>query len=128
MLLILSSSSPRHPPPGYLCRPEANCYDIEFIRFKIRDMQSGLTLFEIAKCGADGRADSLDRGNGCNGLADAKEVEPAEVDAVKGGEEPLEERADRGEPDPDEQDEHQGRFVRYEFTPQFLKLKTVGAT
>lgn len=25
-------------------------------------------------------------------------------------------------------DPHAGRFVRYQFTPQFLKLKTVGAT
>ncbi|KAI8783289.1 protein unc-119 B-A [Biomphalaria glabrata] len=30
-------------------------------------------------------------------------------------------------PEPDE-DPNSGRFVRYQFTPQFLKLKTVGAT
>lgn len=35
-----------------------------------------------------------------------------------------------GEPDFDqeEMDPNAGRFVRYQFTPQFLKLKTVGAT
>jgi hypothetical protein len=30
--------------------------------------------------------------------------------------------------DPDEIDPNAGRFVRYQFTPQFLRLKTVGAT
>ncbi|XP_060580916.1 protein unc-119 homolog B-like [Ruditapes philippinarum] len=30
--------------------------------------------------------------------------------------------------DQDEMDPNAGRFVRYQFTPQFLKLKTVGAT
>ena len=30
--------------------------------------------------------------------------------------------------EPDEMDPNAGRFVRYQFTPQFLKLKTVGAT
>jgi hypothetical protein len=28
----------------------------------------------------------------------------------------------------EEADPNAGRFVRYQFTPQFLKLKTVGAT
>ncbi len=30
--------------------------------------------------------------------------------------------------DQEEVDPNAGRFVRYQFTPQFLKLKTVGAT
>lgn len=33
----------------YLCSPEANVYDIDFTRFKIRDMETGTVLFEIAK-------------------------------------------------------------------------------
>lgn len=33
----------------YLCPPEANVYDIEFVRFKIRDLESGMVLFEISK-------------------------------------------------------------------------------
>lgn len=33
----------------YLCSPEANIYDIDFVRFKIRDWESGTVLFEIAK-------------------------------------------------------------------------------
>ncbi|KAF7285548.1 hypothetical protein GWI33_010544 [Rhynchophorus ferrugineus] len=34
---------------GYLCDPDANVYDIDFTRFKIRDLESGAVLFEIAK-------------------------------------------------------------------------------
>lgn len=35
--------------PGYLCAPDANIYNIDFIRFKIRDLDTGMVLFEIAK-------------------------------------------------------------------------------
>ncbi|XP_021917082.1 protein unc-119 homolog B-like isoform X1 [Zootermopsis nevadensis] len=34
---------------NYLCSPEANVYDIDFTHFKIRDLESGTVLFEIAK-------------------------------------------------------------------------------
>lgn len=34
---------------GYLCKPEENIYSIDFIRFKIRDLETGTILFEIAK-------------------------------------------------------------------------------
>ncbi|CAG9104041.1 unnamed protein product [Plutella xylostella] len=78
----------------YLCSPEANVYDIDFTRFKIRDLETGTTLFEIAK-------PPTDFGVVAEGGEDAAE-------------EPL--------------DPNAGRFVRYQFTPQFLKLKTVGAT
>ena len=77
---------------GYLCSPDANIYDIEFTRFKIRDMETGLVLFEIVK------------------------PPPPE---------PIEEPK---EYDDQEIDGDSGRFVRYQFTSQFLKLKTVGAT
>lgn len=33
----------------YLCSPEANIYGIDFTRFKLRDMDSGAVLFEVAK-------------------------------------------------------------------------------
>ena len=33
----------------YLCSPEDNVYQIDFTRFKIRDLHSNATLFEIAK-------------------------------------------------------------------------------
>lgn len=78
----------------YLCEPDANIYDIDFTRFKIRDLESGAVLFEIAK------------------------PLPENVD------ENTEKNAENEEP----LDPNSGRFVRYQFTPQFLKLKTVGAT
>ena len=34
---------------NYLCSPQANIYGIDFTRFKIRDVDSNTTLFEIAK-------------------------------------------------------------------------------
>ncbi len=34
---------------SYLCDPEDNVYGLDFTRFKIRDMATGATLFEIAK-------------------------------------------------------------------------------
>lgn len=33
----------------FLCRAEDNIYQIEFVRFKIRDMETNTTLFEINK-------------------------------------------------------------------------------
>ncbi|RXN10689.1 unc-119 -like protein [Labeo rohita] len=34
---------------NYLCSPEDNVYNIDFTRFKIRDMETGTVLFEITK-------------------------------------------------------------------------------
>nr|CAG4652156.1 EOG090X0D9B [Triops cancriformis] len=76
----------------YLCSPDANIYDIDFTRFRIRDLESNTVLFEIAK--------------------------PVPPDAD------VEDESDSDE----DGDPNAGRFVRYQFTPQFLKLKTVGAT
>lgn len=76
---------------SYLCSPEANVFDIDFTRFKIRDLESGTVLFEIAK------------------------PPPPDDD-------------EDAETDQEESDPNAGRFVRYQFTPQFLKLRTVGAT
>ena len=72
----------------YLCEPQANVYNIDFTRFKIRDMETGDVLFEIAK------PDGFD------------------------GDEVIE----------NDEDPNAGRFVRYKFTAEFLRLKTVGAT
>jgi hypothetical protein len=74
---------------NYLCRTEANIYNIDFTRFKLRDMDTNSVLFEVAKPEGSG---------------------------------------DRDEAENEESDPNAGRFVRYQFTPQFLKLKTVGAT
>jgi len=73
----------------YLVDGRKNDYKIDFTRFKIRDINSGSVLFEIAK--------------------------PEDED--------MEEEIDYDECDPDS-----GRFVRYRFTDEFLRLKSVGAT
>ncbi len=76
---------------SYLCEPEANDpYGVDFTRFKIRDMSTGATLFEISK-------------------------PPGQ-----------QQQHQQGQQNPD--DPNVGRFVRYQFTPEFLKLRTVGAT
>lgn len=85
----------------YLCSLDANIYEIDFTRFKIRDLESGAVLFEIAKPPPE----NTDGGGGGGGGTDKPDGE---------SEENL--------------DPNAGRFVRYQFTPQFLKLKTVGAT
>lgn len=75
----------------YLCKPSANVFGIEFTRFKIRDMESGDVIFEIAK--------------------------PDNADDI-----PQETNND------DDDDPRRGRYVRYQFSPKFLDLKSVGAT
>uniref|UniRef100_A0A3B3Y0Z3 GMP phosphodiesterase delta subunit domain-containing protein n=1 Tax=Poecilia mexicana TaxID=48701 RepID=A0A3B3Y0Z3_9TELE len=74
----------------YLCRPEDNIYSVDFTRFKIRDLETGTVLFEIAKPPNSGHVE--------------KDEESGDADSSV------------------------GRFVRYQFTPAFLKLRTVGAT
>ncbi|OQR71244.1 protein unc-119B-like [Tropilaelaps mercedesae] len=85
----------------YLCEPEANLFNIDFTRFTIRDMESGVILFEIAKPQPPERDDSVT----------SVEQEREDQEAVS-----------------DITDTNAGRFVRYQFTPQFLRLKTIGAT
>ncbi|XP_007936418.1 protein unc-119 homolog B [Orycteropus afer afer] len=95
-LLALDSIRPEHVlslsrvTENYLCKPEDNIYSIDFTRFKIRDLETGTVLFEIAKpCVSD---------------QEEEEEEGGDVDVSA------------------------GRFVRYQFTPAFLRLRTVGAT
>ncbi|XP_039627631.1 protein unc-119 homolog B [Polypterus senegalus] len=75
----------------YLCKPEDNVYNIDFTRFKIRDLETGTVLFEIAKPPCSDPDEEEDEENG-------------------------------------DLDSSAGRFVRYQFTPAFLRLRTVGAT
>lgn len=72
---------------NYLCSPEENIYNIDFTRFKIRDMETATVLFEITK------PPSTDKAGG------RRDIDP-----------------------------NAGRFVRYQFTPAFLRLRQVGAT
>lgn len=99
----------------YLCSPDANVYDIDFTRFKIRDMQSGAVLFEIAKPIAGEPA--LQNTDSSSGPIS----EGGSSNAVGEDHHPVAEEEELLEP-------NAGRYVRYQFTPQFLKLKTVGAT
>ncbi|PAA85688.1 hypothetical protein BOX15_Mlig026355g1 [Macrostomum lignano] len=69
----------------YLCSTDANKYEIEFTRFKLRDLVSGQVLFEVSK--------------------------PPDSEIVQNPDDP-----------------NAGRFIRYQFPKDFLRLKTVGAT
>lgn len=101
---------------SYLCSPDANVYDIDFTRFKIRDLDTGTVLFEIAKPAA---SEHPVGGAASNAVPAPGSGAANNVQGDSEGAEPEPEEA----PDP-----NAGRFVRYQFTPQFLKLKTVGAT
>lgn len=39
----------QHPTPEFLCTPQDNIFEIEFIYFKIRNAESNQVLFEIRK-------------------------------------------------------------------------------
>lgn len=45
---------------GYLCTPAANVYKIDFVKFKIRDMESGSVLFEVTKSEEEGEEEEGD--------------------------------------------------------------------
>ncbi|XP_053670131.1 protein unc-119 homolog [Anopheles nili] len=101
----------------YLCTPDANIYEIDFTRFKIRDLESGAVLFEIAKPSVSEIAHSTSETKSIakepSGAGTSDDPAPA-APTTDDAEETFEPNA--------------GRYVRYQFTPQFLKLKTVGAT
>ncbi len=84
-----------HLSAGYLCAPDANVYSIEFVRFKIRDLDTGTDLFEVTKA------------------EDEEEEENEQKARVEEGGMHL-----QREP---------ARYVKYQFPPQFLKLKRIGA-
>lgn len=81
-------------------------FDIDFTRFKIRDLESGTVLFEIAKPPSEQFPE---------GSVDENTISKDDVIA-------------NGADETNNIDSNAGRYVRYQFTPQFLKLKTVGAT
>eukprot|EP00036_Acanthoecidae_sp_10tr_P007444 CAMPEP_0182920564 /NCGR_PEP_ID=MMETSP0105_2-20130417/3556_1 /TAXON_ID=81532 ORGANISM="Acanthoeca-like sp., Strain 10tr" /NCGR_SAMPLE_ID=MMETSP0105_2 /ASSEMBLY_ACC=CAM_ASM_000205 /LENGTH=278 /DNA_ID=CAMNT_0025057981 /DNA_START=69 /DNA_END=906 /DNA_ORIENTATION=- len=75
------------PTESYLCKPSDNIYGVEFVAFKLRDLDRNVTLFEVAK--------------------------PEGVEFEDGK---------------DDLEDPTGRFVPYEFPPEFLQLRNVGAT
>lgn len=88
---------------------DANVYDIDFTRFKIRDLESGTVLFEIAK-------------------PPSEQFPEGSVDETANAPAPSDDVIPNATDDTNIIDTNAGRYVRYQFTPQFLKLKTVGAT
>lgn len=100
----------------YLCAPDANIYEIDFTRFKIRDLESSAVLFEIAKPPSEQSS-----------VAEAIGDQTPKDDDQEAGVSGSGDEAVVGSTD-DHVDPNAGRYVRYQFTPQFLKLKTVGAT
>ncbi|CAD5225455.1 unnamed protein product [Bursaphelenchus xylophilus] len=87
---------------GFLCRSEDNVYDIEFTKFRIRDIDTDTILFEINK-------PTLEE------LSALEAEEDDEADLKE------EEKTDEAPP-------FSPRFIRYYFKPSFLQLKNVGAT
>ncbi|XP_074601943.1 unc-119 lipid binding chaperone [Brevipalpus obovatus] len=98
---------------GYLCFPEANIYDIEFTKFRVRDMEKGTVLFEIVKPPNTDTFSSSNVDSSGNGSKNAEIMEMEDQLTTKSG---------------TKNDANVERFIRYRFSPQFLKLKTVGAT
>lgn len=92
---------------------DANIYDIDFTRFKIRDLESGAVLFEIMKPPSEQFID---------GSIDEKSI--LSDDTLVNNDDVITCPTD----DTNNIEPNAGRYVRYQFTPQFLKLKTVGAT
>ena len=96
----------------YLCGSQENIYDIEFTRFRIRDLKSGSVLFEIAKSSAT-----------VDPIVEATVKEESDVESNKAKE--TETKVEEPEIEPDS---NSGRYVRYQFTPRFLNLEILGAT
>ncbi|XP_050094598.1 protein unc-119 homolog [Anopheles aquasalis] len=117
----------------YLCTPDANIYEIDFTRFKIRDLESGAVLFEIAKPSVSDIAQSTDGGAKKEPAAAATAEATSETTAAAAAAAAPAAGTTTTTPMAAEEVEetfepNAGRYVRYQFTPQFLKLKTVGAT
>lgn len=91
----------------YLCNALDNVYNIDFTRFKIRDLETDLVLFEIAKPPSEQFRTTTATKDVLLGDQQRQQLDG-------GGSLLL--------------DPNSGRYVRYQFTPQFLRLKTVGAT
>ena len=87
----------------YLCSNESNVYGIEFTRFTLRNAETDTKLFEVAKPSIAGYFNIY--------LYILLDVEWKNEDEI-----------------PKKADQNAARFVRYQFTSDFLRLKTVGAT
>ncbi|KIH64941.1 hypothetical protein ANCDUO_04741 [Ancylostoma duodenale] len=92
----------------YLCKPSANVYDIEFTRFKIRDLDTDQVLFEIEKPPV-----VFFYYNILIFLVRSRKIRPSQFldsdDASEREDQPAE----------------AARYVRYRFSEDFLHLKRV---
>ena len=90
--------------PKFLCGLEANIYNIQFKRFRIRDMESDFVLFDVG--------DDSDNSNQEEEKDEAKKKE--EMEKLKA----LEEEDIYKSP----------RMIRYHLGPDFLDLKNLGSS
>ncbi|THD22695.1 Protein unc-119 like protein A [Fasciola hepatica] len=86
---------------GYLCPAGSSKYDIQFLSFCLRDMETKTVLFEVRR----------------------PENELHQVQTAPQAINTLPAR----ETEPNSGDQQLSRCVRYHFSPDFLRLKTVGA-
>ncbi|CAI5445507.1 unnamed protein product [Caenorhabditis angaria] len=86
----------------YLCSPSANIYNIEFTRFKIRDLDTEQILFEIEK--------------------------PEDNNQENVGQTHPNYNHHHQNIQQQQRQQSEGRYVRYRFSAEFLKLRHVGAT
>lgn len=113
ILIVLKVNIVIYSVAGYLCAPDANVYNIDFIRFKIRDLDTGMVLFEIAKPSV---------------ILGIFILIKMYLFALWWLHKTCFSDDNQTEGKIEETDLNSGRFVRYQFTPKFLKLKLVGAT
>ena len=94
--------------PKFLCGLDANIYNIQFKRFRIRDMESDFVLFDV---GDDSDVNNKDE------TKKSEEEEKAKKEA--------EEKAKKEE----EEDIYKSpRMIRYHLGPDFLDLKNLGSS
>ena len=97
--------------PKFLCGLDANIYNIQFKRFKIRDMESDFVLFDVG--------DNSDISN------KEKEKDEAKKEEEEKAKKELEEKIRKEE----EEDIYKSpRMIRYHLGPDFLDLKNLGSS
>ncbi len=98
--------------PKFLCGLDANIYNIQFKRFRIRDMESDFVLFDV---GDD---------------SDANNTEDKEKDEAKKAEEEKarKEAEEKAKKEEEEDIYKSSRMIRYHLGPDFLDLKNLGSS
>ena len=99
--------------PKFLCGLDANIYNIQFKRFRIRDMESDFVLFDVG--------DDSDSNNEKKEEEEDKTKKEAEEKAKKEAEE-------KAKKDEEEDIYKSARMIRYHLGPDFLDLKNLGSS